>query len=301
MNLFKTAAIIALASAGLMAQDTASYVQRYQAVQPELERLIIAMEYAEAINRVEAILPVVTPPFQKDPEDPGVGIVSFQELDAIQSLHVYLGRAAVMGGDMEKALDNFRKAEEIAKLNAIEIEGVLSPLVEMWSEAIPTLEQLIQETEQMVEAVEPLRGQKAELEGKRRRNRAENERLAQIDSTLAQVDERVSAVPQWQAELERAPLLVQQFNETIAVSKEDSTKFRSAIESMQEDLDAENELINDKFAGDKVRYVDSVINTEENLARIANVADKVKFLNRLRHLDPQNQTVQQELAKLLTN
>jgi len=296
MNLLNTAAVIALASAGLTAQTPGqSYTERFQAIQPELERLIASMDYKEAIEKIEAILPSTTPAFMKNPENPDVGMNSYQELLAIQSFHVYLGRAYVMFGDTEKAISNFKKAEEIAKLNAVEVEAMLTPLIEQWSAAVEFSKQQLVQREGVANAQEQLETRKKEIESKRRQNNNDKQILAQIAENELKIQEYINNIPVWEANLERAPVAIEQLNGMINTAKEDITKFSPAIKGLEEDLQAEKDLIASRFNGDIPRYVTSVAETKENLDSLQSQADKVKFLNRLLFLDPKNVAAQKQL------
>ena len=293
MKLLNAAAIIALASAGLMAQ---SFQERFQAMQPELERQIASMQYKEVIDKVEAIMPSVTPEFKKNPEDPGVGMNSFFELIAVQSFHVYLGRAYAMFGDTERAISNLKKAEEIANLNAAEIEVVVGPLIEQWSMATENAKQQLGQQEEVAKMKEKLEGTKKEIEAKRRQNNTDKQTLEQIAKAELRIQEEyLNHVPAWEDIIEKAPGTVAQLNQYIAMAKEDTTKFAATIQGLEGDLQAEKEVIASKFEGNKPRYVTSVVETKENLDSLQSQPDKVKFLNRLLFLDPQNVAAQKQL------
>ena len=300
MKFLNTTAIIAFAGAGLMAQAPAqSYADQFQAIQPELDKLIASMDYKEVIEKIGAILPSATPAFTKDPQNPGVGMNSYQELVSIQSFHVYLGRAYVMLGDTEKAISNFNKAEEIANTNAVEIEDVLTPLIAQWSAAADNSKQQLEQRDEVIKLKEQFEGVKKEIEAKRRQNNDDKQRLAKIAENELKLQEYFNNVPVWEANLERAPAMVEQLNGFISVSKEDTTKFSPVIKGLEEDLQAEKDLIESKFGGDKARYVTSVVETKENLDNLQSQADKVKFLNRLLFLDTKNAAAQKQLDILL--
>jgi tetratricopeptide (TPR) repeat protein len=303
MKIFSTAAIIALAGTGLVAQSSASLAERFQNIHQEVGALMSAMNYSEAIKKLEAIIPATTPNFVKDPEDPSLAYNSFIELSALQDMYVSIGQAFVMNGETEKAIASFQKAEEIAGLIAGNVEEALAPLIENWNGVIPVLTKNLEDIGALKEEKTGIEKQKAELEAKRRRTRDENrmlaamtERLTLLNTVLPQLDEQV---PAWEENLQRAPEMVDYFNQRIADAKENTTRFSPAIQGLQQDLNSENELITGRFNGNKTRYVDSVISTEANLASIQNNADKVKFLNRLLFLDPNNNDVKQHLSRTL--
>jgi chromosome segregation ATPase len=207
-----------------------------------------------------------------------------------------------MSGDTEKAISSFQKAEQIASVQAEKIEEVMAPFLGYWTAIGPRLEQNIEQIETLKPQIEKLKEEQTALEGKRRRNKAENERLAAIQANIANFDEYLASVPAWQAELERVPLVTKQINDTISDIKESPARFPAVIEGIKQDLASENEqLASDAFKGDKAKYVDSVINTKDNLDSLEKMGnlDKIKFLNRLLFLDPQNTTVKQHLDRVL--
>jgi predicted nucleic acid-binding Zn-ribbon protein len=302
MRLFNTAAIIAIAGAALMAQAPQSVAERFQASQPEIERLLAANNFKDAVQTIEAILPASVPDFVVDPEDPEAGMKSSEEMTAIQFLYNYLGRATLMAGDTEKAISSFQKAEQIANVHAEKIEDIMAPFLGYWTAIGPRLEHNIEQIETLKPQIEKLKEEQTALEGKRRRNKAENDRLAVIQANIANFEEYLASVPVWQAELERVPLVTKQINDTISDIKESPARFPAVIEGIKQDLDSENEqLASDAFKGDKAKYVDSVINTKANLDSLAGMGklDQIKFLNRLLFLDSQNKTVQQKLDEVL--
>ncbi|MDR2696986.1 MAG: hypothetical protein LBB40_00745 [Holophagales bacterium] len=280
MRLLNTAAAIALAGAGLMAQTPIqSYVQQFHDVKLELDNMMAALQYKEVVEKIKAILPPVTPAFEKDPDNPQIGINSYLGLNAIQSFHVYMGRALVMSGDIEGAILNFKEAEQIANQNAVDIEGVLSPLINAWTATVE------QNTKDLGEAAQI----KKEIEAKAKKTKAEEETLVLIEKNTAV----------WEENLKRAPAIIEQLNGMINGAKEDTTKFGPAIAAIATNLESENELIVSKFNGNTAAYVTSVAGTKENIDSLQTQADKIKFLNRLLVLDPQNTTAQKQLDIVL--
>ena len=287
MKLLNAIAIIVLANISLFAQ---TYVERLQAAQPEIEKLLKSMEYKEVITKIEAMLPPTMPEFTKDDENAGIGMNSFQEFGAIRTFHVYLGQAYVMDGDLEKSIANFLRAEEIAKLNASEADAVFSPYIQHWNN-------VHEKAQQALENFENIKKRKAEIEAKGKKQTKQDKAILALIIENEPIEE--AKIPGWQAEIESAPANVEQLNKFCETTKSEATRFAPAIADLQQDLKSEKETIESKFAGDKVKYVESVIETTENLASLKSVADKVKFLNRLLFLDPSNKAVQGQLNTIL--
>jgi len=290
MRILNTVAVAALVCTGLTAQTPPiqSYVQQFNDVKAELDNLMASQQFKEAVEKIKAILPPVTPDFEKDPENPQVGINSYFGLNAIQSFHVYLGRALVMAGDVEGAISNFTKAEQIANQNAVDLDSVLSPIIESWT---ATVEQNKKALAEAAQTKEELEAEAKKLEAKARRNKAEEEKLTKLKESLALIEKNTAV---WEENLKRAPAIIEQLNAMNNGAKEDTKRFEPAIAAMTNDLKAENELISSKFNGDKVKYVTSVAGTKDNFENL-NQADKVKFLNRLLFLDPKNAVAQKQL------
>ncbi|MCL1908765.1 MAG: hypothetical protein FWG12_05290 [Holophagaceae bacterium] len=287
MKILSTVALAVLACTGLVAQ---SFAQRFQEMQPELDSMHQAMEYKALIDKIEAFMPPAIPAFDIDAENPDVGLASFYDFEALQSFHVYLGRAYAMYGHLESAGSNFKKAEEIARLNATEIDGVFGPIIQNWNNAGEM-------SKKALENLETIKKQKEEIEAKgRRQSRQERELLARIKEREPFFDENA---PIWQANIERAPAMVEQLNLLVSATKEDTGKFAPAIAALEADVKSEGEMIETKFGGDKAKYVESVIDTKENLTSLTTQEDKVKFLNRLLFLDPQNKEVKEQLDSIL--
>jgi tetratricopeptide (TPR) repeat protein len=291
MKIFNTAAIVVLAAAGLAAQDQAqsqpqSYAEQFQAIQPTLDKLWSDMAYKDLINKVEAILPEATPKFDKDPENPMVGIGSYQELYSLQNLHTYLGRAYAMSGGYEKAILNFQKCEEIAVLNAAELEDVIPPFIDYWN-------MLANNSKQELESVAKLMEQKKELEAIKKPNKAQKEMLANLEKNYMPMIE--ANVPVWEDQIQRAPGVIAQLGEMHNHAKSYPGKYVPVVESIQNDINSEKEMIDSKFGGDKAKYVDSVVGTKENIESLSTQADKLKFLYRLLYLDPQSEAVKKQI------
>jgi len=287
MKIFNVAAIVFLAGTGLVAQ---SISERFQTLQPELDRLFASQQYKEVIDRIETVIPSATPAFNKDDENLNIGMASFSDFEALQSLHVYLGRACVMYGHLEKAIINFREAEEIAKLNASEVDDVFGPIIDNWNIAL-------EESKKALESLETITKQKADIEAKgKKQTKQDKQVLARIKEGEPFLKENV---PIWQANLERAPAIVEQLGQIISRTKADITKFAPVVAALEEDIRTEAEMIETRFSGDKTKYVESVIGTEENISNLAGREDKIKFLNRLMFLDPQNTMVREQLDLLL--
>jgi tetratricopeptide (TPR) repeat protein len=296
MKILNTAAIIVIASTGLAAQEPAvaqpakSYAEQFQALQPELSGLMAAFACQNVIDKVEAILPAALPSIEKDPENPLVGYESYEELRALQYLHQTLAQAYFLNGNYEKAVSNFGKASEIVNTIALEIDGIVAPLIDQWNTILAMSKQALDEAEQKVE-------QKKVLEAKgTKQTKAEKESLAKLEKELPIIEEYK---PSWAANVQRAPGIIQHLNDTAKSAKSESGIYLPYIEGIQNDIRNEQNLIDSKFGGDKAKYVNSVVDTKENIESLTTQADKIKFLNRLLFLDPQSAAVKKQIDIVL--
>jgi len=286
MNLFATVAIIAAASTGLAPQDQAqSPLQRFSAARPDLEQKFANAQYKEIIEMLEGIIPSEMPEVQKDPQNPQVQMRSLAELAYYQDMHAYMGRALVMSGDLEQSIASFQKAKEISELKGRETEEFLSPHIQGWEAAIERSKNRLVE-------IDTLAKTRAELEAKKRLTSAEKKQLEVLKRNALGIEYEANTCKE---NIAKGPSAIEQIKQTIKNEKEASGRFALAIGGIEETMENEKEMVSSSFGGDKAKYVASVIDTKENLDSLPTRDDKIKFLNRLLFLDPNNKTVQQQL------
>jgi tetratricopeptide (TPR) repeat protein len=292
MNFLATAAIIAITSSGLMPQDQAQTPpQRFSNARAELERHFASTQYKEVIKLLEGIIPSEVPEVKKDPQDPGVLVNSLIELGLYQDMHSYMGRALVMNGNIERSLDSFQKAKDIAELKTKDTEDLVNTQVQMWTQAI-------EHAKKRLADIETLMKTKEDLEAKRRRTSEERKQLDAIKENMLGLEYEASVCKE---NISKGPIAIAQMNDALEKEKENAAMFAPVIAGLEETLKSENEMISANFGGDKAKYVASVVDTKENLEVLTSRDDKIKFLNRLLFLDSNNKTVQQQLALLVGN
>lgn len=298
MKYLATAAIIAAASLGLSAQEQDQdqmLLQRFMAVQPQLEKHLAALQHKEAIKLLEDMLPNPIPEVEKNPEDPRVLMASLAEASAIQNMFVYMGRAQVLSGEIEKAIDSFKKANDIAEVKAVETEGLVNSQIQAWTRAVEQAEVRRKEIEEILARKDAL---EKEIEGKRKL-KTSREKIKEIDNINKDMPNLENQLKVCNQTIQSGPSAIKQMNESLAREKEDAGRFAPVVASLQESIKIEQEFISSNFGGDKSKYVTSVVNTKENLESQKTKQDKVSFLNRLLLLDPANKDVQQQLALLI--
>jgi tetratricopeptide (TPR) repeat protein len=292
MNILRATAIISLAWVGLLSQEPVrTPPQLFLAAKPQLDSHFASHEYKEAVKLLEGIAPDSIPEIKKDPNDPSVLLRSLTEAGAIQDIHVYMGRARVLSGDIEKAIDSFKLARQIAELKTAETEGLVNSQVPAWTQAI-------EHAKNRLKDIETLMKTKEELEAKTRRNSQERKDLEQLRGSAADLDLEASICKE---NITRGPLAIDQMKNALQMEVDEVARFASIISDLEASINNEKELISTNFGGDKAKYVDSVINTKENLENQKTPQDKIGFLNRLLWLDPNSADVQKQLAAVIGN
>jgi len=295
MNFLATVAIIAIAGSGLMSQEqeqAQTPVQRFNAAKAELEKYFANAQYKETVKLLEGIIPAEVPEVKKDEQDPNVLVRSLIELGFFQDMHSNLGRALVMSGNIEQSIESFQKAKSIAELKLKGTEGFLNLQMQGW-------EQSIEHSKKRLADIETLMKTKAELEAKNRRNSEERKQLEVLKENTLSLEYEASVCKD---NITKGPQAIAQMSDLLKKEREDSTKWSPVIAGLEETLKNEREMISSpSFGGDKAKYVASVIDTKTNLDEQPTREDKIKFLNRLAFLDPNNKTVQQQLALVVGN
>jgi len=300
MNFLATAAIVAIAGSGLMSQDqdqAQTHMQRFIAVQPQLEKHLEALQHKEVIELLKGMIPDTIPDMEKNPEDPRVLRASLADITAIQSMFVYLGRAQVLSGEIEEAIDSFKKAQDIAEIKAAGTEDLINLQIQSMTQAMEQSKVRLQEIESAMTKKNEL---EKELEGKTK--------LKINRQKVKDLEAMVKDVPNWENQIkicnqtiEKGPAAIQQMNEAISMEKANAGKFAPAIAGLEDSLKKEQEIISSDFGGDKAKYVSSVINAKGILEKQKTMQDKASFLNRLLVLDSANKDVQKQLALLIGN
>jgi hypothetical protein len=283
-------AVMAFAGLGVLAQAQ-EYTNKFNAAKRELDGLMESMKYVEVVKKVREILPAEIPVFPKDPADPRVGQTNHFEMGSLQDFHEYLYKALLASGDKEGAIACIKKAEEIAKLNAVDTEAALAPTIGVWSAAI---EDSTKNMEEAAPVKEQLEAEKSRLESMPKRKKADNKLLADVEADLASLANDMAV---WENNLKTAPAVLNQLNRYIDTAKKDSVKFAQEIKDMESDLADERDVIDSKFKGDKAKYVAAALPN----AGAMDTREKVRFLNRLLFLDPDSAAVRKQLDAALAS
>lgn len=267
------ASLLLAVPALLAAQEKApeTVAQRFKNEKPVLDKLLKEREGMAALEKTLALVPVPLPGFDKG--SPAIGLASSSEFSALMAIHSYAGKAALMAGDWEKALELFKKAEEIAKINASETALALAPTIETWTTAVA----------QGKKAMEEGAGRKATLKAQAKRDEREEQELKNIEIH--------------ETNIRQGPIQLARIQGSLEGLKSDSEGFAKAIDGVQKSILEEKDNLA-KFKGDKAKYVTAVYSVK-NLAIRQTDDDKLNFLVRLKFLDPKNAKVQKEMDRLM--
>jgi len=302
MKPLKWVAIVAIAGFGVLAQAQ-DYTKKFNTAKPELDRLMASMQYGDVVEKVKAILPPAIPDFPKNPANPQVTVNNYFELGSIQDFHEYLYKALLASGDTESAIACAKKTEEIAKRNAADAEAGLRPTIDSWSAAIPASKKSLEEAPAIQEKLEAekaqLQASKAKLLGKRTEDKIkgkEKEHLDALNKDIAANEEDLASlaksITDCNNNLVMAPKMIDQLNGFISTAKKDAARFAQETKDMETDFAAEQDAIAKKGKG---KYVSTSLDS----AKTMELKEKVRLLNRLAFLEPNNNHVRKQLDAAL--
>ncbi len=269
------AALVAL-PAVLSAQDTAamSLTQRLKATEGEVNKLMAALDAKAAMAKCEAALPAAKPAFNKS--NPKAGLDSSQEYSSLMALYGLAAKSAISAGDWEKGKSYLEKAQDIAKENAVETAGVVTPVMDTWKKAM----------EASRKALEEGAPRRQELEAKEKDKRTADEQR-ELDNFRIHDNN-----------LKNGPNVIASLQSSLDGLKNDAAGFEAPISSLDKKIKEEAEMMV-KFKGDKAAYVKAVLANKSNLSGIEKPADKASWLNRLLFLAPGSAQAQKQLDIVL--
>jgi hypothetical protein len=270
-------AALALLPAVLSAQDptaTMTLTQRLKASEPEISKLMAALDAKAALAKCEALLPASKPAFNKS--NPKAGLDSSQEYSSLMALYGLAAKAAISAGDWEKGKAYLEKAQDIARENSAETTAVVTPIMETWKKAM----------ESSKKALEEGAARRQELEAKEKDKRTPDEQR-ELDNFRIHDNN-----------LKNGPNVIASLQGNLDGLKSDAAGFESPITSLDKKIKEEAETMV-KFKGDRAAYVKAVLANKANLSGIEKPADKAGWLNRLLFLAPANAQAQKQLDIVL--
>lgn len=266
--------LIPVLVSAVSAQDQAPTLsQRFKAESPAITQLLATFEAKQALAKAEALIPAAKPDFDKSTAQ--AGLASSQTYSTLMACYALAGKAALISGDWTKALDYFNKAKDLAAENYASTTTLLTPVIENWTKAVDAATKALSEGA----------ARRAELQAKATRTESEETEFKNFQIL--------------EDNTKKGPVVIQNIKGNLEGLKTDSEGFAAVIEGVEKSLKAEKDQLDAvPFKGDKIKYVNAVMNPT-NLAARATKADKIGFVNRLLFLDPNNKKSLKQLDVLL--
>lgn len=246
-------------------QAEASLSQRLKAERPEVDRLLEALQPAEALAKAEALLPATAPTW--DNTDGNSQYRSWTLLPDYASAYYLASRAAVAAGQWEKALEHLKKAQAILKDNAAQAEAAFPKIANAY----------MQRAQMAQDALDARAGYTANIRARNNPNEEEKAHLAKVVE-----HEKVRAENEKWAK---------NFLGFAEMAKKDATRFDASVKTLEDRLKAEETQIAEYKAGkgEKSKWVDAIVSTPDYLSTsFPEKRARFEFLCRLAVLDPSN-------------
>ncbi len=260
---------LCLALPALIAQAPApadpTLPQRLKAERPEVDRLLEALQPAEALAKAEALLPATAPTW--DHTDGNSQYRSWTLLPEFASAYYLASRAAVAAGQWEKALDHLKKAQAVLKENATQADAAFPKIANAY----------MQRAQLAQDALDARAGYTANIRARNHPNEEEKAHLA-----------KVAEHEKDRAENEKWAKTFLSFAES---AKKDATRFDAALKNLEDRLKAEETQIAEYKAGkgEKAKWVEAIVSTPDYLTTsFPDKRARFEFLCRLAVLDPAN-------------
>lgn len=265
------AALVAQAPATPAANPLAAF----QKEAPAVEQLLSALQYAEAQQKAESLLPAEVAPF--DGSNFSAAYNSYLRLWATSRLYTLAGKAAQSAGQWEKALEHYKKAVEIGKGNATSTAEHLGKGIQAYKDDIQV--------------------KKGQLEG----NADYIKELRAKTNPNADDKQQLESVKGWEEGIVTNEKWMANFQKAIDHAKADAASIEPYVTSVEKQIaDQIDQLDKYKFKNDKVKFVEGVVSSKPYMDQIRSMGkpDQAAFFYRLAVLDPSNKRVQREIDTL---
>jgi len=270
---FLPAALVAQAPAQ-PAAPAPSLGEQVRATRPVVEKLISDLNYSEALQRAQALLPATRPAFDKTNNQTMVAsCLRAIELGQAYRLGVESSDAA---GQWEKALDYAKEAKAISVESYGIVKDPFEKMVTYYGAAGARAQQVLKDNAERIK----------ELKGKASPDPSEKQEL---DLALG-VEKEVGDDTKW----------AKFFQTYVDAAKAETTAYDGLIAVMEKKLQGEADQIADYKAGkgEKTKWVEAVVSSPAYLEAQGDKAGKMRFLSRLAVLDPESKKVQHQIDLL---
>lgn len=248
--------------------------EQVRAERPVVAKLLADLNYTEALQHAQALLPATRPVFDKtDNQTMVASCIHDIELGQAYRLAVETADAA---GQWEKALEYAKEAKAIAAENAAAVQEPFSKMVTYYTHAGDRAKQVLADNADRIK----------ELKGKVNPDPGEKQELG----LALGVEKEVTEDAKW----------AKFFQTYIDAAKAETTAYDGLISVMEKKLQDEVNQIADYKAGkgEKSKWVEAVVSSPAYMEAQGDNAGKMRFLCRLAVLDPDNKKVQHQMDLL---
>jgi len=254
-----------------VAAATPTFSQRYKAGKAEVEKLMEAFEFREALTKAEALLPPAAPVFDKSSAN-GAHNSTWDFIEMSQA-YALAFRAADGAGQWEKGRDYLTKAIALGKLNQESGKEQLTLHKTAWAERAAAVKAKLDLNAGAIK----------ELKAKGKLEDYEEESMARVKDWEKEFAEGEKWSKFFQYDMDMA-VRDTEYNEKVA------GVIDRKLASQKDEIDAYK-----PHPGDKLRWTEAVIATRSYMDAIPDKQDKIALLYRLTVLDPENKKVEHEL------
>lgn len=266
--------LLALMPAALVAQapEAQSFSQRLRAEAPGVEKLLGEFKPQEASAKAEAFLPAQVTLW--DDSNPPAQLASYGAYREYVYAHFLAARAIDASGDWEKALGYFQKTRDLAKTNADKVGATFPAIINYYKD----------------------------LAERGRKSLAENADYVQSLRAKANPDagdlQQLEFVKKDEENLERNSKSASLFEGYVDTAKKEAAYYARFAEQEEAQIKALAKSLEDySFKNDKARFVEGIMGSKAYLeTQYPDKAPRVRFLYRLRVLDPMNRQVVKAIA-----
>ena len=271
MHMYSRLTLTLLLAPGLIQAQAPTFSQRLKAGRPQVEGLMNAFEFRQALALAQGLLPDAKPAFDKSTVRAiHTSVWNFIEAGQAYSLAF---RAAAAAGQWEKSLEYLGKALEIARESQAAGQAPLTELMNDWQRKADAAKALL---ESNAEAVK-------ELKAKARTEDYEQESVERIKVWEKDLAEGTKNAGFFKYDLEMSA-------RDVAGYENFKARMEAQIKSQQGEIEAYK-----PHPGDRKHWVEAVIANHATLDALPDRGDRIERLCRLSVLDPENKKVEHEL------
>lgn len=266
-------ALFALIPAALVAQapDAQAFSQRLRVEAPGVEKLLGEFKSQEARAKAEGLLPAQVASW--DESNPQAQMASYGAYRDYVYAYFLAARATDASGDWEKALQYFQKTRDLAKANAVKVEATFPAIANYYKDMAERGRKVLMENADYIQA----------LRAKPNPDAGDLQQLDLVQKEQEAVDGNAKKVALFGGYIEEAKKEADYY---ARFAGQEEAQIQSLSKSLEEYA----------FKNDKVKFVEGIVSSKGYLqAQYPDKTARVRFLYRLRTLDPMNRQVVKEI------